>query len=96
MDKMKIPQEARNQQIVGQTGEAVSEDTSKLLLAIDGTEAGDKAFKYLMESKVSFGRCEREWGFFGSGGIGWGWERFEVVEGGAKQESWTPDLMYGG
>lgn len=53
LDKLKIPTEARNQQIVGQTGEAVHEDTSKLLLAIDGTEAGDKAFKYLMESKVS-------------------------------------------
>ncbi|KOS16468.1 universal stress protein [Malassezia pachydermatis] len=51
-DKMSIPQEARNQHIVGHTGEKVGDKKYKILLAMDGTEASDLAFKYVMEKKV--------------------------------------------
>ncbi|PWN22964.1 adenine nucleotide alpha hydrolases-like protein [Microstroma glucosiphilum] len=51
LDKSNIPSEARHQQIVGQTGEAITKESS-ILIAIDGTEAGDKAFNYLLKSKV--------------------------------------------
>ena len=47
-DKLTIPSEARNQQIVGHPGESVADDKFKILLAIDGTEAGDLAFNYIM------------------------------------------------
>ena len=33
-------------------GEKVGEGRSKVLLALDGTEAGDKAFNYVMENKT--------------------------------------------
>lgn len=33
-------------------GDHVDSQQSKILLALDGTEAGDKAFKYILESKV--------------------------------------------
>ncbi|PWN29347.1 adenine nucleotide alpha hydrolases-like protein [Jaminaea rosea] len=51
LEKHNIPSEARQQQIVGQTGEGVTKESS-ILIAIDGTEAGDKAFHYLLKSKV--------------------------------------------
>lgn len=40
-DKLTIPSEARNQQIVGHPGESVPDSRFKILLALDGTEAGD-------------------------------------------------------
>lgn len=52
LEKANIPTEARNQQIVGVAGTDVEGDHSKILLALDGTDAGDKAFKYLLQSKV--------------------------------------------
>lgn len=52
MDKAHLPKEARNQEIVGISGEHVEPSQSKILLALDGTEAGDKAFKYVLDTKV--------------------------------------------
>lgn len=52
MEKAHLPTEARNQQIVGVDGGSVSDGSSKILLALDGTDAGDKAFKYLLTAKV--------------------------------------------
>lgn len=52
LDKAHVPAEARNQEIVGQQGVHVEEGQSKILLALDGTEAGDKAFQYILTSKV--------------------------------------------
>lgn len=52
LEKANIPQEARNQEIIGMPGEEVKPATSKILLAIDGTEAGDKAFRWILDSKV--------------------------------------------
>ena len=52
MEKAHLPTEARNQQIVGVDGGSVADGQSKILLALDGTEAGDKAFKYLLTGKV--------------------------------------------
>lgn len=51
-DKASIPSEARQQQIVGVPGERLPETQSKVLLALDGTEAGDKAFDYLLNNKT--------------------------------------------
>ncbi|WFD29110.1 hypothetical protein MSPP1_000115 [Malassezia sp. CBS 17886] len=51
LDKASIPTEARHQQIVGVQGNDVAENKSKILLALDGTESGDKAYNYLMENK---------------------------------------------
>lgn len=51
-DKQTIPSEARQQQIVGMPGEKIEEEKNKVLLALDGTEAGDKAFQYLIDSKT--------------------------------------------
>lgn len=51
-DKTSIPSEARQQQIVGVPGERLPEHQSKVLLALDGTEAGDKAFDYLLNNKT--------------------------------------------
>ncbi|WFD42828.1 hypothetical protein MPSI1_001478 [Malassezia psittaci] len=51
-DKTSIPSEARQQQIVGVPGERLPEEKSKVLLALDGTEAGDKAFNYLLTNKT--------------------------------------------
>lgn len=52
LDKANIPTEARTQEIVGMPGEEVKPESSKILLALDGTEAGDKAFRWILESKV--------------------------------------------
>lgn len=46
------PAEARNQAIVGVQGEQVADENSKVLLAIDGTEAGEKAFQFLLKSQI--------------------------------------------
>ncbi|WFD03002.1 hypothetical protein MOBT1_001691 [Malassezia obtusa] len=51
-DKASIPTEARQQQIVGVPGEHLPDHQSKVLLALDGTEAGDKAFDYLLNNKT--------------------------------------------
>lgn len=51
-DKATIPAEARQQHIVGVPGDKLPDDKSKVLLALDGTEAGDKAFNYLLENKT--------------------------------------------
>lgn len=51
-DKHDIPTEARQQLVVGKVGEAVQDDNSKILLALDGTDAGEKAFNYVLNSKV--------------------------------------------
>ncbi|CEH14252.1 hypothetical protein CBOM_02117 [Ceraceosorus bombacis] len=51
-DKHDIPTEARQQLVVGKVGEAIHEENSKILLALDGTDAGDKAFNYVLNSKV--------------------------------------------
>lgn len=51
LEKHNIPSEARQQKILGQTGENVT-SASSILVAIDGTDAGDKAFNYLLSSKV--------------------------------------------
>ncbi|WFD33315.1 RSC chromatin remodeling complex ATPase component [Malassezia cuniculi] len=51
-DKVNIPSEARQQHIVGIAGEKVGDDRTKVLLALDGTEAGDKAFNYVIENKT--------------------------------------------
>ncbi|KAN0061141.1 hypothetical protein ACQY0O_006876 [Thecaphora frezii] len=52
MDKLNIPSEAREQHIVGLHGEKLDDDLAKVLIALDGTEAGDRAFKFVMENKV--------------------------------------------
>lgn len=53
LEKASIPTEAREQQIVGVPGSNLtSPDLAKILVALDGTEAGDKAYKYLLENKV--------------------------------------------
>lgn len=51
-DKASIPNEARQQHIVGVPGERLPEQQSKVLLALDGTEAGDKAFDYVINNKT--------------------------------------------
>ncbi|PWN49127.1 adenine nucleotide alpha hydrolases-like protein [Violaceomyces palustris] len=52
MDKLHIPVEAREQQIVGLHGEKIDADVAKILIALDGSEAGDRAFRYLVENNV--------------------------------------------
>lgn len=52
LEKSSVPAEAREQQIVGVPGAKLESDTAKILIALDGTEAGDKAFKYLLENKL--------------------------------------------
>ncbi|KAJ1034405.1 hypothetical protein NDA18_001266 [Ustilago nuda] len=52
LEKSSIPAEAREQQIVGVPGAKLSSESAKILIALDGTEAGDKAYKYLLENKV--------------------------------------------
>lgn len=51
LEKSSIPPQAREQQIVGVPGTTLAE-TAKILLALDGTEAGDKAFSYLLDNKL--------------------------------------------
>ena len=52
VDEIRARAEAREQQIVGVPGAKLESDTAKILIALDGTEAGDKAFKYLLENKL--------------------------------------------
>jgi nucleotide-binding universal stress UspA family protein len=51
-DRRDVPDEARTQAIVGATGAEVKAEGCKVMLALDGTEAGDKALKWLLETKV--------------------------------------------
>ncbi|EST06216.1 UspA [Kalmanozyma brasiliensis GHG001] len=51
LEKSSIPPQAREQQIVGLPGTTLPE-TAKILLALDGTDAGDKAFTYLLSNKL--------------------------------------------
>lgn len=52
LEKAHLPSEAREQQIVGVPGAKLESETAKILIALDGTEAGDKAYKYLLENKL--------------------------------------------
>lgn len=52
LEKAAVPSEAREQAIVGVPGAKLDADHAKILIALDGTEAGDKAYKYLTENKV--------------------------------------------
>ncbi|PWZ03184.1 adenine nucleotide alpha hydrolases-like protein [Testicularia cyperi] len=52
LDKLSVPSEAREQQIVGVPGAKLDDGIAKILIALDGTEAGDKAFKYLLENRI--------------------------------------------
>ena len=51
-DKATMPNEARQQQIVGVHGAGVPEQHEKVLLALDGTEAGDKAFQFVLDNRT--------------------------------------------
>lgn len=51
-DKATMPNEARQQQIVGVHGAGVPEQHHKVLLALDGTEAGDKAFQFVLDNRA--------------------------------------------
>ncbi|WFD25770.1 hypothetical protein MNAN1_000736 [Malassezia nana] len=57
LDKISVPSEARNQQIVGNIGDSVPDDKFKILLALDGTEAGDLAFNYILDKKPFSTNC---------------------------------------
>ena len=52
LEKAAVPSEAREQQIVGVPGAHLTSEAAKILIALDGTEAGDKAYKYLLENKL--------------------------------------------
>ncbi|SJX61269.1 uncharacterized protein SRS1_10264 [Sporisorium reilianum f. sp. reilianum] len=52
LDKSAVPTEAREQQIVGVPGAKLETEVAKILIALDGTDAGDKAFRYLLENKL--------------------------------------------
>ncbi|SPO21690.1 uncharacterized protein UTRI_01173_B [Ustilago trichophora] len=55
LEKTSIPAEARAQQIVGVSGTnlpSTPNGSAKILLALDGTDAGDKAYTYLLNNNL--------------------------------------------
>jgi nucleotide-binding universal stress UspA family protein len=44
--------EAREQQIVGLPGATLDDGVAKILIALDGSEAGDRAFQYLLTTRL--------------------------------------------
>ncbi|SNX82577.1 uncharacterized protein MEPE_01283 [Melanopsichium pennsylvanicum] len=52
LEKSNVPAAAREQQIVGAQGSTLDAEKAKILIALDGTESGDKAYKYLLDNRL--------------------------------------------